>query len=70
MKLFHYFVSFQYNNGEDRGFGQINLLMRDRIIEADQLEEIRDYLMKKFNYQGVVLINFQLLREEEREEIS
>lgn len=65
MKHYHYFVSYQYNNFGDHGFGQVNLLLKERIKSAEQIDEIRKYLADRFSYQGVVLINFFLLREED-----
>ena len=68
MKRYHYFVSYQYNNLDDHGFGQINLLLKQPIIQAEQIEEVRKYLEETYRYNGVVLLNFMLLREEKVEE--
>ena len=64
MKQFHYFVSYQYKNQEDYGFGQTNLVLKQLVSDAEQLDEIRNYLVDRFKFTSVVILNFILLREE------
>ncbi len=65
MKQFHYFVSYQYNDSKDVGFGQINLLLKQQMKEPEQINEVRKYIESRFKYEGVVIINFILLKTEE-----
>jgi hypothetical protein len=64
MKQCHYFVSFQYKNQGDSGFGQINLLLKDKVTGPEQIDELTAYLKDKFKHDGVVIINLILLKEE------
>lgn len=64
MKQYHYFVSYQYRTQGDSGFGQINLLLKDKVTGPEQIDELTAYLKNKFTHDGVVIINLILLKEE------
>jgi hypothetical protein len=65
MKQCHYFVSYQYIDKNNKGFGQVNLLLKEKITNPEQIDELVKYLTTRFNYQSVVIINILLLKTEE-----
>ena len=70
MKTYHYFVSYQYIREEDRGFGQVNLRLKQPIAGDEQIEDVRKYIEERFGFAGVVLMNFIMLKEEEEAAIG
>lgn len=64
MKQYHYFVSYQYRDDKHSGFGQVNLLLQDRVSGPEQIDEITKYIQEKFKLSGVILLNIILLKEE------
>ncbi len=65
MKQYHYFISYQYIDENDKGFGQVNLLLREQVTEPEQIDELLDYIKTRFGYKSVVIINILLLKSED-----
>ena len=63
-KQYHYFISYQYRNQKESGFGQLNLLLNDRVSGPDQVDELIKHIRDRFQFNSVVLINLTLLNEE------
>ena len=63
-KQYHYFISYQYRNKEESGFGQITLLLSVRVSGPNQIDELIEHIRNRFKFDSVVLINLMLLNEE------
>jgi hypothetical protein len=62
---YHYFISYQYRTKDENGFGQLTLLLNDRVAGPDHIDAIIEHLTDKFKFDNVVIINLILLKEEE-----
>lgn len=65
MKQYHYFISYQYINKNDKGFGQVNLLLAEQVNHPNQIDELINYIKSRFNHESVVIINILPLKVEE-----
>lgn len=73
-KTYVYFVSFSYPSVESINFtnnlvgipvfGNCEVALEEKINSIDDLRSIRDKLKKDFEFKDLVILNFQLLREE------
>ena len=59
-----YFVSYHTMSAEGNGLGNAEVEISAPISRAADITMIADYLKEKNNWDGVVILNYQLMREE------
>lgn len=62
--MYHYFVSYQFNDKEgETGLGQINLIVDREIIDAEGCVAMNNAILETSpQYEGIVILFFHLLR--------
>ena len=60
----HYFISYQYKSKDNEGFGQVSLLLNEKVTRSEQIEQLVNYLKKNFKCEEVAIINIILLMSE------
>ena len=62
-KLYHYFVSYQFNDSMGlSGFGQVEAHLDKPITTMYDIQQISDALKGSLNNAGIVILYYQLLR--------
>ena len=65
-----YFVSYHVIDAKGNGFGNAEVEITVRIRGVDDINRIADDLKEKNNWDGVVILNYQLMREEFRKPVD
>ena len=65
-----YFVSYHAIDAKGNGFGNAEVEITVRIRGADDINRIAEDLKEKNNWDGVVILNYQLMREEFRKPVD
>ena len=59
LKEYSYFISYSYGN-EKQFFGQVNLILQDKIKTYEDLEDVRLFISENFcNNELVVILNWK-----------
>lgn len=64
MEKFYYFVSYVHNNGR----GMCEVMRSNPITQFLELKELVERIEREFNKNGVIILNYQLLRIEKQPE--
>lgn len=58
---YRYFVSYQYVDGEDRGFGNAQLTLGKRINDPTDIHNLQLILGRETDYDKIIIINYKLM---------
>lgn len=61
MKIYNYFVFYQYFKSKESGIGNVVMQNTSKIENEDDIRAMQEALCNKFNYRQVVISNFKLL---------
>lgn len=62
--MYHYFVSYNAVYRGNRFFGMFELLRYKKISSYAEIKDISKCLEEENGYEGVIILNYQLIRDE------
>lgn len=63
-----YFIAYCQRRGYDEGTGSIEVTRNKKIETIEELREIEKFIKKECNLDGILIINYKLLRKEGEKE--